>query len=194
MAEGYIASSGNVHWMTPRTEIENVILPILDRVDLDPCSHPASHIPTMERLCGEDRDDDDGMMATWAGHVFVNPTYGERWNEKKMGPKPVRWRPMSAWIEKAALSHRQITLARTSCTVLMLLPSYTERRWLHETIAKSAAMVCFPRGRIAFDLPGEGTKGSSGHASLYALWSAERDVLSRAARVFADRGLVLPFR
>lgn len=194
MAEGYIKASGNVHWMTPLTEVYEVVVPILGYIDLDPCSHPASHVPAERRLFGEDRDDDDGMLATWSGRVFCNPTYGSRWN-KEMGPRPPRWRPMPQWIEKMALSYRQLGLnGGIDTTVLALLPSYTERRWLHDVIKPTAAMVAFPRGRIAFDLPGEGTQTSPGHASMYVLWSAETDVLARARKVFAERGICHEFR
>lgn len=60
----------------------------------------------------------DGLAQEWTGVCWCNPPYG---------------RSIGKWVEKAA---------KSSATVVMLLPARTDTRWFHEW--------CLPYGEIEF--------------------------------------------
>lgn len=67
----------------------------------------------------------DGLKQEWAGVCWCNPPYG---------------RKIGLWVKKAA---------KSSCTVVMLLPARTDTRWFHDYIY-GYAEIRFIKGRLKF--------------------------------------------
>lgn len=188
---GYIAQSMLLDWMTPPSEVEQVIVPIIGVPNLDPSSHPAAYVPSRVRFFGHARED-DGFLQNWhelGATAFLNPTYGETW-PKQMGPKPATWRPCSRWVEKCGVE------AARGMTVLALLPAHTDRRWFHRYIARCDAF-CLLEKRVKFVRAGHGletqAKSQPGGGHMYALWAGhDRErYLDAFDRVLSPRGLVV---
>ena len=104
-------------WLTPPD-----IIKALGIFDLDPCSPierpwdtATKHYSLM----------DDGLTATWAGRVWLNPPYG---------------RGISKWLEKMALHNNGIAL----------ICSRTETKWFQDCVFPHADAIFFFRGRLRF--------------------------------------------
>jgi len=120
----------------------------------------------------------DGLKARWGellwpGElVFVNPPYGQA-----VGP----------WAEKCAAA------ASSRAPVVLLIASRTDTVYLHASIARKAAAVCFWKGRIRFLGPGDDGRGrpatGATFPSLVAYYGPYRE---RFLEVFGDRGWVVP--
>lgn len=67
----------------------------------------------------------DGLKQDWTGVCWCNPPYG---------------RQIGKWVEKAA---------KSSATVVMLVPARTDTAWFHDWILPFAA-IRFVRGRLKF--------------------------------------------
>lgn len=69
--------------------------------------------------------EEDGLAQDWKGVCWCNPPYG---------------REVGKWVEKAA---------KSSATVVMLLPARTDTRWFHDWIYGKAE-IRFIKGRLKF--------------------------------------------
>ena len=88
----------------------------------------------------------DGLAQKWEGVCWCNPPYG---------------REVGKWVQKAAES---------GCTVVMLLPARTDKKWFHEYIY-GRAEVRFVRGRLKFG----GSKNSVPFPSMIVIFEVEKE-------------------
>lgn len=127
-------SSASVEWYTPDAVLAAVAAFLGDAadglIDLDPCAEPTRRVPARTHLVGAEGM--DGLAASWAGTVFVNPPYGAG---------------IAAWTTKFATDP---ALAEG----VLLLPARTETRAFAPLFAFP---ICFVRGRMRF-LRGDGSR------------------------------------
>lgn len=73
----HVDESRNDEWMTP-----DWIIHSLPKIDLDPCSHPQSHVVASNTY--DIRNGQDGLELPWHGTVFCNPPYSRtgKWLKK----------------------------------------------------------------------------------------------------------------
>lgn len=139
-------------WLTPRP-----ILDALGRFDLDPCAAPdpaawptaAQHITLP----------DDGLRATWAGRVWLNPPYSIH---------------ARLWIAKLA-EHgygTALTFART------------DTGWFADYVWTKASALLFLRGRVRFYRPDGKIARDNGGAPSVLIAYGQRD-----AEILANCGL-----
>ena len=136
-------SSRDQTWQTPRALLD-AILQAADHTefDLDPCSPRADGpVPALTRWT----EADDGLTSPWSGLVFVNPPYS---------------RALPHWVAKCAQE------AAAGATVIGLVPSRTDTRWWHDSVAGQADIVML-RGRLKF---GNG-KMSAPFPSALIIWN-----------------------
>lgn len=74
--------------------------------------------------------EDDALVQTWSGRVWVNPPYG---------------REIGGFVEKGARS----VFSRDAEVVVMLLPARTDTAWWHDWVM-SAQEIWLIRGRLKF--------------------------------------------
>ena len=154
--KGYAAclSSRDQAWQTPSTLLV-AILAAADReaFDLDPCSPRADGpVPALTRWT----ETDDGLARAWSGGlVFVNPPYS---------------RSLPKWVAKCAQE------AAAGAIVIGLVPSRTDTRWWHDSVAGRADIIML-KGRLKF---GNG-KGSAPFPSALIVWGGQE----LAARIAA---------
>ncbi len=144
-------SSRDQTWATP-ADLLAAILQAAGRevFDLDPCSPRADGpVPALERWT----ESDDGLSRPWFGLVFVNPPYS---------------RSLPQWAAKCS--------QEAAAVVIGLVPSRTDTRWWHDSVAGRADIVML-RGRLKF---GNG-KGSAPFPSALVVWNAQQ----LAARIAA---------
>lgn len=119
---GYKPASKTIEWATP-----DAVFCQLERefgtFDLDPCATPGNaRAPRFFTL------QDNGLMQTWGGLVYMNPPYG---------------RGIGEWVRKA---HAE---ADYGALVVCLLPASTDAWWWHDHCL-AAAEIRFIRGRLKF--------------------------------------------
>lgn len=163
-----------------------VFQPILDALgwkafDLDPCSHPRSIVPCVDRILlpqyeAEWKEDmvrrshnassiifHCGTSITWRKQsVFLNPPYSQ-----------LQYIKRCPWLEKARDEAK-------SCVAL--LPSRTSSGWWHEFVLPAPAL-CYWKGRIQH--VGE-QWGSPFHQAL-AFWGFSKEELDALERVLDSR-------
>ena len=118
-------------WITPK--------PLLDRLgpfDLDPCACIPQPWPTAKRMLTEL---DDGLMAKWEGHVWMNPPYGKS---------------LDAWLNRLSVHNDGIALVFAR----------TETRAFFRFVWPFASALLFLRGRLTFFRP-DGSESDVGHNS-----------------------------
>lgn len=137
-------SSRDQTWQTP-SDLLAAILQAAGReaFDLDPCSPaPDGPVPALTRWT----EADDGLARAWSGGlVFVNPPYS---------------RSLPKWVAKCAQE------AAAGAIVIGLVPSRTDTRWWHDSVAGRADVIML-KGRLRF---GNG-KGSAPFPSALVVWN-----------------------
>ena len=132
MAEHEPCIGATSEWYTPREIFDALGVTF----DLDPCSPGSDHwVPALRVFTKED----DGLAQEWAGFVWMNPPFGDRF-----GHVP--------WLEKWIQHGDGIGLVR----------AYTSSSWWHEYIPQ-VDMICFPRGKTKFVRPDGSIGKSPGH-------------------------------
>jgi hypothetical protein len=122
----------NVHFSSEKPEhytprvILDAVAACLGAIDLDPCSD-AREQPNVQAAQYFTRDD-NGLVQTWRGRVYMNPPYG---------------REIDAWSAKLCESyeHGDVTEA------LALLPARTDTQWFRRL---RDYVCCFIEGRLTF--------------------------------------------
>jgi phage N-6-adenine-methyltransferase len=156
--------SGAVEWFTP-PEIVEAARQVLGGIDLDPASNDIAQ--QVVRASTYYTAETDGLAHPWQGKVFCNPPYatGE----------------IDRFVSKLVAEH---TAGRVTEAVL-LVHSRTDTAWFHEA-ARSAAAICFTRGRVPFQRPdGSGDAPPIGSSFFYF-----GDAPERFVAIFGARGLV----
>jgi ParB family chromosome partitioning protein len=123
--------TGDAERYTPKEWIERVRA-VLGTIDVDPAScaiaQATVQATTFYTLY------DNGLHHSWPGTVFLNPPYGWPEVEHFCGKLVEEW-----------------DAGRTTAAII-LVNSATETAWF-QLLAQRAAVVCFPRKRIAFGHP-----------------------------------------
>lgn len=130
-------------WITPK-----YIIDALGPFDLDPC---ASLIQPW--TCARDQYtiDDNGLMLSWQGMIWLNPPYGPY---------------VERWMERLALHNNGIAL----------IFARTETRMFHRLIWDAATSLLFLKGRITFCWPnGQEAEANAGGPSVLVAYGGEAD-------------------
>lgn len=77
-------------------------------------------------------DDDNGLLRSWAGNVWLNPPYGSA---------------IPTWLEKCAVEIERPEVKSIFC----LLPARTDTKWFHELVIPKAWLVYLIKGRFNFE-------------------------------------------
>lgn len=154
-------SSRDQTWQTPR-DLLAAILQAAGReaFDLDPCS-PRTDGPVPALVHWTERD--DGLARPWRGLVFVNPPYS---------------RALPKWVAKCSVE------GASGAVVIGLVPSRTDTRWWHNSVAGQASIIML-RGRLRF---GDG-QGSAPFPSALVVWG-DPDLAERIAAAITGSWLI----
>lgn len=143
-------SEGKEEWYTPPE-----IIAALGEFDLDPCSPIVRPWDTAKQHFNSN---DDGLVQTWHGRVWLNPPYGNK---------------TGLWVERLA-KHGDgiaITFART------------ETQMFHRWVWNYADAVFFFEGRLRFYLPNGTEGGPAGAPScLIAYGWKNAEAISKAVK------------
>jgi phage N-6-adenine-methyltransferase len=136
-------SSKDQTWQTPRILLDAILAAAgREAFDLDPCSPRADGpVPALERWT----EADDGLTRPWSGLVFVNPPYS---------------RVLPRWVAKCAQE------ASAGTTVIGLVPSRTDTRWWHNSVAGRSDIIMI-KGRLKFS----GRKMAAPFPSALVVWN-----------------------
>jgi len=143
-------STGNTEWETPK-EFFDILNGIL-KFDVDVCATAAN--TKCERYFTKEID---GLTQDWIGRIWCNPPYG---------------RDIGKWISRARDSYWV-----NDATVVMLLPSRTDTKWIHKYVFGSAHVV-FLEGRLKFT----GSKCSAPFPSMLAIWDNNKKRVAELAK------------
>jgi hypothetical protein len=155
--------SGENEWYTP-PEYLDAARDVLGVFDLDPASSETAQRTV--KATAYFTIDDDGLTKAWRGKVWLNPPYGEPFEE---------------------LATKLITEYRAGhvTEAILLTHNFTDTRWFHEAL-ETAGVFCLPRGRIRFVGP-DGNLASPTNGQCFFYFGHRPDAF--IAR-FADIGFV----
>lgn len=157
--------TGDNEWFTPAEHIERARR-VLGDFDLD----PASHAVAQERVRAARffTVEDDGLVQEWAGRVWLNPPYAQ-----------------PAIAHFAAKVAEEYGAGRISAAIV-LTHNYTDTAWF-QGLARTAAAICFTRGRIRFEAPDGSLAAPTQGQAFFYLGSNT----AAFAREFSDVGLLV---
>jgi len=161
MDDVLFSAGGSTEWETPH-DFFNILNRVF-RFNLDACA-------TKENTkCKKFFTPEvNGLAQDWNGTVWCNPPYG---------------REVNKWVKKAHESYRQ------GATVVMLLPSRTDTKWIHKYVFGSAQII-FLKGRLKF----EGSDSSAPFPSILAIWGGSEkqcNILARYLEAYTMRPIRL---
>lgn len=121
-------------WSTPPEFIDQIVRPLLGKIDMDPASNAAAQeVVQAKRWIGAE---EDGLAQEWKGSVWLNPPYSfplvERFADKALE----EWE------------------ARRVSNMMILVNSSTSSAWWHR-LSKACSLLTFPGQRIQFWSPHE---------------------------------------
>lgn len=131
-------------WSTPPEFIDQIVRPLLGKIDMDPASNAAAQeVVQAKRWIGAA---EDGLAQEWKGSVWLNPPYSfplvERFADKALE----EWE------------------ARRVSNMMILVNSSTSSAWWHR-LSKACSLLTFPGQRIQFwsphDLDGDANRNAS---------------------------------
>lgn len=133
-------STGTEHWSTPDDLFDS--LNSIYGFTVDACADTTNY--KVKKYYNKKTN---GLSQSWQDNVvWVNPPYG---------------RDIVEWVNKA---YNEVS---DSCTVVMLLPSRTDTKWMQDYVFGGARSVCFLRGRLKFS----GSKTSAPFPSVIVVFS-----------------------
>ena len=157
--------TGDNESFTPPEHVE-AARRVLGEIDLDPASNAIAQQTV--RASNYFTRDDDALAKPWEGRVWLNPPYAQ----------PL----INQFVQKLV---GEFAAGRVS-EAIMLTHNYTDTAWFH-LAAATAAMICFPKGRIRFvNADGEPCSPTQGQALFYY---GTRDEAFR--RIYSAFGLVV---
>ena len=130
-------------WYTPPHIVE-LVVQVLRKIDLDPCSDDGKHIRATLHYTATD----DGLTKEWGGHVFMNPPYSQP----------------GAWMKKLQV---EIESGRVS-EAIALVPNATDTKWLSPFL--KTQVVCFWTGRIKFLGEDYQPKNAARQSHIFVYW------------------------
>ena len=144
-------------WLTPPELINS-----LGEFDLDPSSPINRPWPTAKKHY---TIEDDGLVQTWEGRVWMNPPYGNQ---------------IKVWMDKLSLHGNGIALVFAR----------TETKWFHKYCWQRATGIFFFEGRIAFSHV-NGLRGMPAMASscLVIYGENNRDAVMKAIKACDIKGV-----
>lgn len=140
------AFTGETEWYTPVEHLERARR-VLGAIDLD----PASSAIAQERVNAAQyfTRESNGLARVWRGRIWLNPPYAQP--------------AIEDFVDKLV---KEVAWARVAEAIL-LTHNYTDTAWFHKAAA-AASLICFTRGRIAFEAPtGERAQPTQGQAFFY---------------------------
>jgi len=161
--------TGEIEWYTPRKYLDAVI-EVIGAIDLDPASSNAAqdHVNATRYFTL----DNDGLVQTWNGRVFLNPPY------KMPSIKQFTVKMIESW------QHGEMREG------ILLTNNATDTEWFHSALDVCNA-VCFTRGRISFLEASDGElveKTSPTHGQAFFYFGKN---VAAFARRFAEFGIIL---
>lgn len=121
-------NTGGFEWFTPPKFLD-AARAVMGRIELDPASSEVA-----QRTVQADRYytiEDDGLLQPWFGNVWLNPPYAKAL--------------VVAFAERLADHFQDGTVSQA----VALVNNATETKWF-QGLAATAAMLCFPDGRIEY--------------------------------------------
>ena len=152
MDDVLFSTGGSTEWETPKDFFQ-----IINRVfkfNLDVCATKEN--TKCKRYFTPEVD---GLAQKWTGTVWCNPPYGH---------------DVVKWVKKAHESHKQ------GATIVMLLPSRTDTKWIHKYVFGSAQVI-FLKGRLKFEEGGN----SAPFPSILAVWGGQEKQCNILAKYLA---------
>lgn len=150
-------------WRTP----ERILAPV--REVLGPFTDVATDSTNPTGAARFLTEKEDGLETDWGdGPVFCNPPWGKK--------RPIWWWAALAW---------QWTEDNPDRQLIFVSPAATNAQWFHRYL-RPAQAHCFPKGRIAFEMPpGFANDSSPTFDTCITYFGRHGDVFKRA---FADVG------
>lgn len=158
-------ASSDDEWFTPPEIIERA-RQALGGIDLDPASHVIAQQTI--RAATFYTAADNGLDRPWFGRVWLNPPFNRTL--------------LSLFVDKLVSEFASGAVEQA----ILLTHDYTDVGWFHAA-ARTAQLVCFPRGRIHFLAP-SGDESTPRQGQTLFFFGRE-DAAFR--RVFADVGLMM---
>ena len=147
-------------WYTPLPIVE-LVIKVLGKIDLDPCSDDGKHLEARKHYTIVD----DGLIREWEGQVFMNPPFS----------CPGVWmKKLQAEIESGRVKE-----------AIALVPAATETNWLSPFLKTQP--VCFWKGRIKFLGEDYKPKNAARQSHVLVYWGEN---WQRFKEVFEEYGFV----
>jgi phage N-6-adenine-methyltransferase len=145
MKSDVVWSKNSDEWETPRWLYDK--LDSIFHFTLDPCATHENHKCTKYYTIEQ-----DGLLQDWNNEIaFINPPYSK----------------IKDWAKKWAQAYRG--------TFVLLIPSRTDTRYVHQYIFPHSSVVCFVKGRLKFGGINVNEKNSAPFPSMLAIYGIVDD-------------------
>lgn len=155
---GYMPKAVKNDWRTPQEVLDRLRI-TWGAVDLDPCPSTVKDFQFARKNLVQ--PEYDGLIAAWAGEVFVNPPFGD----------------LDRWTAKC------VQESRRTAAIILLLPSRTDTAYWQDDI-RTASAICFWRGRLRF----VGALHPCPFPVAFAYWGKDVQDFERG---FAQKGMIV---